>query len=313
MRVSVANTGSGHNFPTGFPEGRTAWVAISAFDLATGTELPVHDAFWNRTSQGVGRLTTKDMADPSFPGCGWTVPAGSADPYAYQFKAVATLGDGCPTLDLVYAAPQNLVTNADGLPVDGRGTVIDRRNPSGLPLFRDLNGNGDLFDDSFLRDTRLRPMPHAGATVVLDRYSVVIPPGTRGPVAISAAVYYQSLEAIVARKFLGNLADTNANGVLEPCVLGGRCDGRKPSEEPAVVEGAPPVPMDVRNWVVRIEGEKPSSGAPAIARTYPQAGATNVRVDAVAKVSFSEPVTHVDADTFTLSDAKGKRVPASVD
>src|SRR5262249_55634398 len=102
---SVANTRRGRHLPPRLPERRTAWVAISAFDLATGTELAIHDAFWNRTSQGVGRLTTKDMADPSFPGCGWTVPAGSADPYAYQFKAVATLGDGCPTLDLVYAAP----------------------------------------------------------------------------------------------------------------------------------------------------------------------------------------------------------------
>jgi len=69
----------------------------------------------------------------------------------------------------------------------------------------------------------------------------VIPPGTRGPVAVTTAVYYQSVEAIVASKFLGNMTDTNNNMVLEPCVLGGRCDGRKPRTEPAVVEGAPPV------------------------------------------------------------------------
>ena len=60
----------------------------------------------------------------------------------------------------------------------------------------------------------------------------MIPPGTRGPIAVSAAVYYQSVEAIVAKKFLGNLADTNTNFVLEPCVLGGLCDGRVPHASP---------------------------------------------------------------------------------
>src|SRR5262249_3075098 len=52
VKVSVTNSGSGHNFPTGFPEGRTAWLAISAYDLATGRELQIHDSFWNRTSVG---------------------------------------------------------------------------------------------------------------------------------------------------------------------------------------------------------------------------------------------------------------------
>jgi hypothetical protein len=312
IRLAVANTGSGHNFPTGFPEGRIAWVAVSAYDLATGRELPIHDSLWNRTSMAVGRLTTADTIDPSFPGCGWKVPAGSPDPYAYQFKAVATLGDGCPTLELVYATPRNLARNGDGLPIDARGRVIDKDNPLGEPIFRDLNGNGDVFDDAFLRDTRLRPMPHGGATVTLDQYSVVIPPGTRGPIAVSAAVYYQSLEAIVAKKFLGNLADTNTNAVLEPCVLGGRCDGRRPSVEPAVVEGAPPVPMEVRNWVIRVEGEPATGARPAVVGIYPASNAADVFVDVVPKASFSEPVAKVDADTFTLTDAQGKRIPASV-
>ncbi|HXI29506.1 MAG TPA: Ig-like domain-containing protein [Vicinamibacterales bacterium] len=312
ITVSVANTGSGHNFPTGFPEGRAAWLAISAFDLATGRELPIHDAYWNRTSIGVGRLTRQDMIDPSFPRCDWKVPAGSADPYAYQFKAVATLGDGCPTLDLVYASAPNLVTNADGMPVDDRGAVIDGRNPRGLPRFRDVNGNGDPFDDSFLRDTRLRPMPHAGATVTLNRYSVVIPPGTTGPIAITAAVYYQSLEAIVAKKFLGNLADTDTDFLLEPCVLGGPCDGRHPSVEPPVVEGAPPVPMEVRNWVIRIEGAEAPAAPPAVVALYPRAGATDAYAAAIPKASFSAPVSGIDRQTFVLADAAGTRVPASV-
>jgi hypothetical protein len=311
IRVSVTNSGSGHNFPTGFPEGRIAWVAISAFDLASGRELPIRDAFWNRTSLGVGRFTRTDMVDPAFPGCGWKIPAGSPDPYSYQFKAVATRGDDCPTLELIFATPRNLVTNAGGLPIDERGVVIDGQNPLGLPIFRDVNGNGDVYDDAFLSDTRLRPLPQAGATVMLNRYSVVIPPGTAGPVAVSAAVYYQSLEAIVAKKFLGNLADTDTDFLLEPCVLGGPCDGRRPAVEPPVVEGAPPVPMEVRNWVIRVDGAGHDAAAPVV-EVYPRAGAADVYQDTVPKASFSEPVRNLNSGTFTLVDAAGARVPASV-
>ena len=43
--------------------------------------------------------------------------------------------------------------------------------------------------------------------------------------------------------------------VIESCVLGGACDGRVPSTEPAVVEGAPPVPMTVKTRVVHVRGE----------------------------------------------------------
>ncbi len=313
IHVSVTNSGSGHNFPTGFPEGRVAWLSVSAFDLTTGRELAIHDSFWNRTSTRVGRLTTTDMLDPSFPGCGWKIPAGSPDPFAYQFKAVATLGDNCPTLELVYATPVNLVTNAQGLPIDGRGVVIDRSNPLGLPIFRDLNGNGDLYDDAFLRDTRLRPLPNAGATVTLDRYSVVIPPGTRGPIAVAATVYYQSLEAIVAKKFLGNLADTNMDFTLQPCVLDGPCDGRRPGREPAVVEGAPPVPMEVRNWIIHIDGVSEHGNAAATVSIYPPRDAAAVFRDVVPKVTFAGPVTGVNNETFTLTDSNGERVPASID
>jgi hypothetical protein len=313
VQIVLANTGSGHNFPTGFPEGRTAWLAIHAYDLATGAELPIHDSVWNRTSTGVGNFTTEEMADPNYSGCNWRIPAGSADPYAVQFKAVASLGDGCPTLDLPYAAPLNLVTDKNGLPIDRDGRVIDAAsNPTGLPQFRDLNGNGDVFDDAFLRDTRFRPMPSAEATKKVDRYSVVIPRGTRGPIAVIAAVYYQSVEAMVALKFLGNMADTNGNYVLEPCTLGGLCDGRKPSTEPAVVEGSPAVPMVVRSWVISIAEGAPDKTPPRAA-TYPPAGAANVYQDAVVKVFFSKPVRGVDAETFTLTDSHGAPVPAWVD
>jgi mono/diheme cytochrome c family protein len=313
LRLSVTNSGSGHDFPSGFPEGRNAWLAVHAFDLATGRELPIYDAAWRRTSLGVGSLTRAEQADPNFPGCKeHKLPAGSPDPFAYQFRAVATLGDGCPTLALPYATPLNLVVNGDGLPVDAAGRAIDRKNPRALPIFRDLDGDGDLFDDSFLVDTRLRPLPHAAARVALERYSVVIPPGTRGPVAVTAAVYYQSLEAMVARKFLGNLADTDTDFQLEPCVLGGLCDGRSPAVEPAVVEGAPPVPMEVRSWVIALRGAEADRAPPAL-RTYPPSGARDVYQDAVVKVFLSEPIAELDPTTFTLRDPDGRLVPAFVD
>ena len=313
LSITVANTGSGHNFPTGFPEGRIAWLAVHAYDLATGKELPIRDSFWGRTAVGVGNLTTEETTDPAFPGCHWELPAGSADPFSIQFKAVASLGNGCPTLDLPYAAPLNMVTNENGMPIDAQGRVIEAEtNPKGLPEFRDLNQNGDLFDDSYLRDTRLKPMPQAGSSLNVDRYAVVIPPGTQGPIAVSAAVYYQSVEAIVAGKFLGNMADTNSNFVIEPCVLGGLCDGRKPHTEPAVVEGAPPVPMIVRSWTIAVAGGAAPKAAPRV-HTYPTADASRAYIDAVPKVSFSAPVQGIDRNNFTLTDSRGTTVPAWVD
>ncbi|WP_179137927.1 Ig-like domain-containing protein [Candidatus Entotheonella palauensis] len=311
LHLSVVNSGSGHNFPTGFPEGRNAWVAIRAFDVDTGAELELYDAVWNRTSLGVGYLTSQDTVDPNFPECHWSLPAGSPDPYAWQFKAVASLGDGCPTLDLPYATALNMVVNADGMPIDTSGKIIDRNHPQGLPQYSDLDGDGDLYDDAFLIDTRLRPLPHPGATVQLDRYAVIIPPGTVGPVAVTAAVYYQSFEAMVAKKVLGNLADTDLDFKLEPCVLKGACDGRVATVEPAVVEGAPPVPMEVTNWVINIAGH--ADTRPPAAATYPPANATDVYADAVIKVSFSEPVNGIDSTTFTLVDESGLTVPARVD
>jgi hypothetical protein len=312
IAITIRNSGAGHDFPTGFPEGRTAWLAVHAYDLATGSELAIRDSLWNRTSMGVGRLTTEEMVDPNFPGCDWKIPGGSVDPYSIQFKAVASLGDGCPTLDLPYAAPLNLVTDSQGLPIDEKGRVIGRDNPRALPQFRDVNGNGDLFDDSFLLDTRLKPMPQAGATLKVDRYAIVVPPGTRGPIAVAAAVYYQSMEAIVALKFLGNMADTNGNFELEPCVLGGACDGRRPRSEPAVVEGSPPVPVIVRNWVISIDGAPADTATPRVA-TYPEPGAVGVYQDVVVKAFFSKPVRGVDGHSFTLIDSRGDRIPASVD
>lgn len=311
LSISVANTGSGHNFPTGFPEGRTAWLAVHAYDLATGKELPLHDNVWNRTSIGVGNLTTEEMVDPNFPGCDWEIPAGSADPYSVQFKAVASLGDGCPTLDLPYATPLNLVTNKSGVPIDKNGRVINASNPA-PEVFRDSNGNGDYFDDCFLRDTRLKPRGRREFEQQINRYSVLVPEGTRGPIAVSAAVYYQSLEAIVALKFLGNMADTNNNFILEPCVLGGRCDGRTPNTEPPVVEGAPPIPMAVHSFIIPIANAPADKNSIQVG-TYPAPGAGHVYQDAVVKVFFSRPVRGVDNRNFALTDSHGNQVPAWVD
>src|SRR5262249_41109799 len=121
---------------------------------------------------------------------------------------------------------------------------------------------------------------------------------------------YQSFEAVVAKKLLGNLADTDLDGTLEPCVLKGACDGRQPTVEPAVVEVAPPVPMRVTNWVIPLTGTPDTT--PHTATPCPRADATNVYEDVVVKVVFSEPVTGVDATTFTLTDAQGAAVPARV-
>jgi hypothetical protein len=131
-------------------------------------------------------------------------------------------------------------------------------------------------------------------------------------VAVTSAVYYQSIEAVVALHFLGNLADTNNNFVLEPCVLGGLCDGRTPATEPAVVEGAPPVPMVVRNWVIAVDGGAAEKVAPRVA-VYPQPQAQNAYHDTVVKAFFSKPVRGVDARSFTLADSHGNQVPAWVD
>ncbi|HEX6739587.1 MAG TPA: hypothetical protein VF310_15010, partial [Vicinamibacteria bacterium] len=269
LAIRVTNSGSGHKFPTGFPEGRVAWVAVRAFDLGRGRELDIYDATWKRTSRGVGDLTRATMADPSFPRCAsWKLPAGSPDPYAVQFKAVASLGDGCPTLDLVYAHARNLVVDGQGRAVDRDGRVIDRSHPQGLPQYQDQDGDGDVHDDSFLSDTRLDPLPRPGARLSLDRYSVVIPSDALGPVAVTAAVYYQSVEAVAAQKLLGNLADTDLDFRLEPCVLGGLCDERTPASEPAAVEGSPPVPMAVRSALIGL-----GDAAPADASTPPTASA----------------------------------------
>src|SRR3990172_3433807 len=128
LNVTVKNEGSGHNFPTGFPEGRAAWVAVRAWDtkntaaITDDVELQIQDsANTNRRSIGVGYLTaTAIKPDPSYLSTcpdtegvtgGWKIPEGSIDPYAYTFRAMATLDTICPTLDLPYATPVNLNVN----------------------------------------------------------------------------------------------------------------------------------------------------------------------------------------------------------
>jgi hypothetical protein len=108
------------------------------------------------------------------------------------------------------------------------------------------------------------------------------------------------------------MIDTNENMLLETCVLGGRCDGRKPSVEPAVVEGSPPVPMIVRNTVIPISGAPADKAAPGVA-TYPAPGADRVFQDVVVKAFFSKPVHGVDNHSFTLTDSHGAALPALVD
>jgi hypothetical protein len=129
-----------------------------------------------------------------------------------------------------------------------------------------------------------------------NRYSVVIDPTTVGPVAVSTTVYYQSFEAEVALKFLGNLANlddaeadegySTANPAgypkLEPCVLGGACDRindtngtvlKRETEvrnalkfDPVVIEGAPPVPVIVKSAAIQLTGTgtTPDTTRPAL-------------------------------------------------
>src|SRR3990172_579319 len=394
VNLTIKNDGAGHNFPTGFPEGRAAWVAVRAFDTkntastADDVDLQIQDsANANRRSTGVGYLTDADMLDPTYPAaCNWHIPAGSPDPYARQFKAVATLDGTCPTLDLPYATPKNLVVNAAGQPTDANNVVIDRNNPTGIPRYTDTNGNGDSFDDSFLVDTRLQPWKGAGATspgatASLANYSVVVPSTIVGPIAVTAAVYYQSFEAIVAKKFLGNLANlddadttaslgaTPAGGpntpapeglpggspILETCVLKGACDriGKLGATgeaqlrdalkfDPVVVDGAPPMPVVVRSAAIQVSGTTDNVAPRVVINNSKVAGQTNmtatipanrhwspspyggatgnyavegvgeqnVNPASIVKVSFSEPVTGVDANTFYLTTTKGVSVPA---
>jgi hypothetical protein len=68
----------------------------------------------------------------------------------------------------------------------------------------------------------------------------------------------------------------------------------------------------VRNWVIDVAGGAVDRTSPAVA-TYPPPGARNVYRDVVVKAFFSEPVTGVDARSFTLTDESGARVPAFVD
>ena len=288
LTITVKNEGSGHDFPTGFPEGRAAWVLVKAWDTRNtavttdDVELTIRDSqkpAGQQDSLGVGYLTSASMKpDPTYPatcpdaegvGGGWKIPEGSIDPWAVTFKAMATVDKVCPTLDLPYATPVNLVVNASNMPTDANGVVIDRNNPTGIPRYSDTDGDGDSFDDSFLRDTRLQPCRGAtcnnpGSGVTVTRYSVVVPATAVGPIAVTSVVYYQAFEGIVAKKFLGNLADTDddAPPTLEPCVLKGPC-GRAANNteyrnalkfDPVAVEGAPPMPMEVRNAVIRVTG-----------------------------------------------------------
>ncbi len=288
LTITVKNEGSGHDFPTGFPEGRAAWLLVKAWDTRNtasttdDVELMIRDnqkPAGQQDSLGVGYLTSASIKpDPTYPstcpdtegvGGGWKIPEGSIDPWAVTFKAMATVDKVCPTLDLPYATPVNLVVNGNNMPIDANNVVIDRNNPTGIPRYTDTDGDGDSFDNSFLRDTRLQPCRNVGCTnpgngVTVTRYSVVVPTTAVGPIVVTSTVYYQPFEGIVAKKFLGNLANTDDDSppTLEPCVLKGPCDRASNNTEyrnallfdPVVVEGAPPVPMEVRNAVVQVSG-----------------------------------------------------------
>ena len=139
LAISVANTGSGHNFPTGFPEGRIAWVAVHALRSRhrqrAADPRRVLEPHLRRRRQPDHRGDDRS----GLPGLRLEAAGGlgrSVSPI--QFKAVATLGDGCPTLELAYAAPlQSGDQRAAGCRSTRTARVIDAAtNPRGLPQFR---------------------------------------------------------------------------------------------------------------------------------------------------------------------------------
>lgn len=406
LNITMDNDGAGHNFPTGFPEGRAGWVRIAAWDTRGGTvsnpynkdpatgksvELDVRTYMTTVdgriltpvTSAGVGYLTNTYIAyDPNYPGSticqekDAALPLGSIDPYAWQLKAVATLDKKCPTLDLPYATPVNLVVNSNNVPIDVNNKVIDGSNPTGIPRYTDTDGDGDYYDDSYLMDTRLAPRPMRDAVAYIQapqnglrttrKYYELVVPGTLpsglavvGPIAITATVYYQSFEAVVSRKFLGNLANFDddlhptstlagvAKGpILEPCVLNGLCDNDNTADpkqplpgsaretelkdalkfDPIVVEGAPPVPMEVVNGLINftnttdnvaptvVVNNSAAAAIPANRQLSPAPfnGESGVDHRRVVKVSFSEPVKGVNQHTFSLTEA-GRPVNFHID
>src|SRR5262249_3356423 len=66
------------------------------------------------------------------------------------------------------------------------------------------------------------------------------------------------------------------------------------------------------NFVIRVDGEARTGAPPSVVALYPRAGGVNAYASTIPKASFSEPVSGVDRDTFSLTDAAGVRVPASV-
>jgi hypothetical protein len=67
----------------------------------------------------------------------------------------------------------------------------------------------------------------------------------------------------------------------------------------------------VRNVVIPLG--VPPRREPPIVDTYPPDGATRAYLDVVPKVTFSAPVTGVDATTLTLRDGEDRVIPAWVD
>ena len=60
--------------------------------------------------------------------------------------------------------------------------------------------------------------------------------------------------------------------------------------------------MEVASWVIDVTGMMDTSPPTAVS-TYPADGAADAYPDAVVKIDFSEPVTGVDATSFTLTSA----------
>src|SRR4029079_8238690 len=66
------------------------------------------------------------------------------------------------------------------------------------------------------------------------------------------------------------------------------------------------------NWVVQIDGSRAGAAAPVLLATYPEPHSARAYADGVPQGAIFEPVTNLDAATFTLTDASHATVAASV-
>ena len=143
----------------------------------------------------------------------------------------------------------------------------------------------------------------------LDRYAVVIPADVAGPGGgDGGGLLPVGRGDRGARSSSATSPTPTSTSAWSPACSAARCDGRTPGVEPAVVEGAPPVPMEVRNWLIHVgaqahrcrtgragcDGHRRAVRASTL--TYPAAERDRACYrDAVVKATFSSRSPALDA------------------